>query len=400
LRRKLPNWISAYLDYTEPTEPPQHFHFWVAVSTIAAALQRRVWLDMGYFQWLPNMYIILVAPPGVAKKSSTIDFAMQLLRRVDRVHFGASSITWQALLAGLQEVQETFEWNGENYTQAALHIVASELGMFFDPRNRELIDLLTHLWDGWQGVLKKSTKTMGKEEVYNPVVNILGATTPSWLEQHLSEHFVSGGLASRVLIIYGSKPKHLVAYPKKVFSPEFAQLREALVHDLEIIAAMHGEMEMTPDAIEWGEAWYARHMEKCAMLLETRLGGYFARKQSHIHKLAIVLSAAQSNDRVITKEHLQFAEQMISAVEPSMLRVFDKVGATDVGRLIYELATVVENEGRIKASDAYRHLAKYCTFDDFQKIVASVVKMGVASLRQIGEDIYLIASHKESEEQS
>ena len=106
--RNYPNWIDAYLDYSKHSEAPKNFHLWTAVSVIAGALRRHVWLDMKYFQWTPNMYIIFVAPPGIVSKSTTANIGMDLLRQVEGVKFGPDAVTWQALVHELQESKEMF----------------------------------------------------------------------------------------------------------------------------------------------------------------------------------------------------------------------------------------------------------------------------------------------------
>ena len=387
------DWLEGYLAYTEPTEPPLAFHFWVGVSAIAAALQRRVWLDMEYFQWVPNFYIILVAPPGLVKKSSTIGIASQMLREVSGIHFGAANITWQALVESLRQAQEGFEYQGEVLTQSALHIEASELGTFFNPNDRELVDFLTHIWDGQKGVFEKRTKTQGAEKVVNPCVNIIGATTPSWLEQHLSEHFIQGGMASRCIFVYKRKPRRLIAYPKRGVLPELQKLREALVEDLQHIGTLVGEIELSRDAMEWGEQWYARHFERNQALLDTAIGGYLARKQTHMHKLAMVLSVAQSDDLVITQEHLQRAEQILTSIEPTMFSIYDRVGRTDTGRWLYEIVRIVEEHGRIKYSELYRYMMKYVDSSTFMELLTSCVKARMVKIiQQAGEDDYLVVA--------
>jgi hypothetical protein len=65
MARKLKDWLSAYVDYASYSEAPKRMHFWCGVAAIAGALRRRTWIDMSYFRWYPNFYIIIVAPPGI-----------------------------------------------------------------------------------------------------------------------------------------------------------------------------------------------------------------------------------------------------------------------------------------------------------------------------------------------
>src|SRR6185369_15058703 len=133
------------MDYASFSEAPKHMHFWTAVSTIAGALRRRVWLDMGYFRWHPNFYIILVAPPGIVSKSTTASIGMSLLRKVPDIKFGPDVVTWQALVTGFAESTEGFELDGSFHTMSAITIESSEFGNLLNPQDKEMIDLLVNM---------------------------------------------------------------------------------------------------------------------------------------------------------------------------------------------------------------------------------------------------------------
>ena len=98
MSRNYPDWLAAFQEYSSYGEAPKRMYFWTGVSTIAGALRRHVWVDMGHFQWYPNLYVILVAPPGVVAKTTTADIGMDLLRQVPGVAFGPSVVSWQALV--------------------------------------------------------------------------------------------------------------------------------------------------------------------------------------------------------------------------------------------------------------------------------------------------------------
>src|SRR6266699_3166770 len=130
--RHFENCLRAYMAYTRDSESPDAFHFWCAVSTVAGALRRRVWIDMRKFVWTPNFYIILVGPPGVAAKSTSISIGAKLLSRVPGLTFGPESMTWQALAECLSTSTEFVKYylpSGEEATipMSALTVTISEL---------------------------------------------------------------------------------------------------------------------------------------------------------------------------------------------------------------------------------------------------------------------------------
>ena len=121
--------------------------------------RRQVWIDMGYFHWVPNFYIIFVAPPGIVSKSTTANIGMNLLREIDGIHFGPDAVTWQALVQSMGQSAELIPMpDGTMMPMSCITIVSSEFGNFLNPNDREMIDALTHLWDGQIGVFKKKTK--------------------------------------------------------------------------------------------------------------------------------------------------------------------------------------------------------------------------------------------------
>ena len=101
--RHYSDWLKAYLEYTDTLEAPTSSHFWAGVGAIASVLQGKVWLDMSHFKWKPNFFIIFVAPPGIANKSTTIGIARNLLSEVEGTSFGPDSGTWQGITEAFKE---------------------------------------------------------------------------------------------------------------------------------------------------------------------------------------------------------------------------------------------------------------------------------------------------------
>ena len=212
--RQFDNWLQAYLDYSSVSEAPDKFHYWTAISVIAGALRRRVWLDMGYFEWTPNCYIIFVAPPGIVSKSTTMNIGMSILREVPGVKFGPDAVTWQALTQALAGATEAVQMaDGTFHPMSSITIASGELGTFFNPNDREMVDLLVALWDGQRGVFQKTTKTQGNDTIENPWVNLIGCTTPAWIAGNVPEYLIGGGFTSRCIFVYADFKRHLEAYP-------------------------------------------------------------------------------------------------------------------------------------------------------------------------------------------
>lgn len=359
-------------------------HFWAGVSAIAGALRRRVWIDMSYFKWHANHYIIFVAPPGIVSKSSTARIAMDLLRQVPGVNFGPDIVTWPKLVEVFESHTEQFEYNREFITQCAVTLQSSEFGNLVNPQDREMIDLLVDLWDSNTGAFTKATKNSGQNMIENPWVNLIACTTPAWIAGNFPEYVIGGGFTSRCLFVYAEKKDKLVAYPHLEVPTNLKSVAAALVTDLQHIAAnLVGAYKLEPDALEWGRVWYKFHYEHPpSNLLDDRFGGYLARKQTHLHKLAMVMAAAQRDDLFITADDLSLANSMIDALEADMPKVFAKIGRSQESVQAERFISFIAGKPQgIPYNVAYAFIhAHFPDVKDFENILQGAIKAGFITM--------------------
>lgn len=389
-KRNFPDWLKAFQDYASFGEAPPKLYFWSGVSTIAGALRRKVWIDQYYFQWFPNFYVILVAPPGVVAKTTTADVGMNLLRQVPGIKFGPSVVTWQALVQAFAEGAEAFELNGEYLPMSSLTISSGEFGNLLNPQDKEMVDMLVNLWDG-KG-FTKMTKHSGTDEVINPWINLIACTTPAWIEGNFPEYMIGGGFTSRCVFVYAEKKERFVAYPGLVVPKDIKQYEQALVQDLEHIAlTLAGKYILTKEALEWGQEWYVAHnTTRQAHLDDSRFGGYIARKQTHIHKLAIVLAASQRDELVINRSDLESAAAMVTDLEPEMVKVFSKIGMTEVAIATHKLLEFLRRRGEASYEEAYRFIhSQFPMLKDFEDILKGIIRAKYVNLTQAGGDFRL-----------
>lgn len=358
MSRNFPNWLQAYLQYSSSSEAPRRMHFWTGVSTIAGCLRRRVWIDQAYFRWYPNFYIIFVAPPGVVSKTTTASIGMSLLRKVPGIKFGPDVVTWPALVNCFEEAKESFEYNNEFHFMSPLTLESGEFGNLLNPQDREMVDLLVSLWDAKTGGFEKRTKMSGNNLIENPWINIIACTTPAWISGNFPEYMIGGGFTSRCVFIYADQKAQYVPYPKLLVGQNHEGMQKALIEDLEHISTcLCGEYELSPEAIAWGSQWYlALHQSRPEHLSDDRFGGYVARKQSHIHKLAMVLAAAESDQLVLTDMHLQIADSMVTDLEKSMLKVFAGVGRAEASTYADRIIAFVAKRGSVPYDEVYRFI--------------------------------------------
>lgn len=351
MTRHFSDFLTAYVETFAPrSEAPERFHYWCAVHTIAGALRRRVYIDEGTFRWYPNFYIILIGPPGTVKKSTTINVGARLIREMPGAFVGSDCTTWQAFVEEVAQARDMFaegdpeivadpvdliNLSEQQKITCAISFQISEFGTFFNPLDREMVNVLTELYDcKIDQAFTKRTKTQGSDTLMNPFVNIIAGTTPKWMNDNFRGQFGGWGLSSRCIFLHASEPSRMIAYPHKVWKDDFTPTMERFQHDLREIAALQGSYRITPEAEELGEAWYIEHSRRKVALdshpnHDPWLSYYLARKWDHIHKLAIIISSSCSSTMRISADSLGRAIARCDEIEDELSQIFHSRDSSD-----------------------------------------------------------------------
>ena len=195
----------------------------------------------------------------------------------------------------------------------------------------------------------------------------------------MPEYMVMGGLTSRMIFVQANSKRHLVAYPYAATNKPEPALLEHLQHDLAEIAKLSGQFILTPEAQEKGAAWYEAHWTHVPKhLRDERLQGYASRKQCHVHKLAMALSAARSDDMIITLDDFDGALTMLGNIESSMAETFNAV-SDDAG--VKHMATVLaylRQNKSIEKKALFRLCCSRMDYRNFEFAVSGIRAAGYA----------------------
>ena len=396
MARLLPDWIGTFIDYTDHMEAPRLMRTWSGISAIASALRAKVWIDQDQFKWTPGLYIIFVGPPGVITKSTTTDLSSRLLRKVPGIKFGPNNITWQALATAFAGSSESFVWpveSGDQIPMSPITLVSRELGSLLNPKDQDLVNLFIELYDG-APVYEKITKMSGTDTVEAPWINMMGATTPSWIADNVPKSALGGGLISRCIFLYGDEKEKMVPYPKEIIRNKVVheKIHDALVHDLEHMSvALVGPYELTKEAIAWGSKWYTDLWTNAkSSYNDDKLMGYIARKQTHMHKVAMVLSASYKDELRITAEDLQLADSMLTSIESCLDKVFAQIGRSEMSVQAEKFIGLIKQKGKVRYEDAYRLVhTHFPDFRDFEGVCNGAIRSGQLILWPGPDGMYL-----------
>ena len=139
-----------------------------------------------------------------------------------------------------------------------------------------------------------------------------------------------------------------------------------------------GPFQISPAAREWGRDWYERFWKDAQSRMDDQmLEGYAARKQTHIHKTAMVLSASKGDSLSISLDDIQLANTMLEDLEADMHRVFSRIGRTEDSMQAERFIEFVRRKGVIPYHDAYKMIHIYFPdFRDFEGILTGAIRSG------------------------
>lgn len=407
-RRHFPNFLEAYMNYTENTEPPYLYRLWCGISTIASALQRKCWLRWDRILF-PNLYVVLVGPSGV-RKGSAMYPAQDLIRNVN-IKLASEAVTREQLITELSTATDNTEnpKTGLPELFSSLTVFSKEFTVFLGFNNTQLIMDLTDWYDcdeSW----KYSTKTSGKYHIKGVWLNIIGATTPSQLQTSLPVDAIGGGLSSRVFFVYENKRGKKVRYPsginwvdkeeEEVLKDLDEDTRDKLIDDLMEIKSYRGEWKFDrsfqPVFDKWDEDY-----ESMTKFDGTFLESYYTRRTTHVLKLAMIMNVNRIGDKIITGDDLQQAADILSATEEKMLDTFTGIGRNENAFILGRAVAILNEKREMMYSELLSLLMNDASHDQLWAVVVALNKMGRLDYtpfldKETGKEDILIKYKKET----
>lgn len=353
MTRTFPNFLDAYLEYANNEFIPPQFNEWAALSIIAGALERKVWLPWDdTFSFYPNVYVLLVSHPGDGK-SVALNKAVDLLREMNRRTMTHNVMPNQVTEAKFIELmghgrsfQEVIGAKEIIHRQNAGYYSASEASNSLRNIFGDFIACLTDFYDcpsKWERATKKDGKTISLENV---CMNIIAGSTFDYLGKLVTDDNIMGGFASRLIyVVSRNKPVIDQAFQMGGFDAETSAsrklYREALLTDLIHIGQMVGPMHAEPDFGAAWEAWYPEAERKRRSLNSEKAQSVMARMNTNVLKVAMLLSAAESNDRRLKLHHWERSLSLMNVIKEQIPGIFRQAKAVNPKRTSGDMASVV-----------------------------------------------------------
>ena len=317
--RLLDNWLYAFRDWTIPrSEAQESLIIWSGLFTLASVAKRHVYFPrslMGSYEIFPNLYVIFVGPSSVIKKSTTVGYGEQLLQQIESINIAPSGTSSSMLIGKMAETVD-----------GSMTIISSEFGTFIQTSQEDMYDILSDLYDG---KIKHDyeTRAHGAEYISHPCLNLFAATTPDWLQDQ-PLYVVGGGFSARTIYVHETTTRKRQLY-YDLHWPDFAKLEKDLAHDLQYIGKLEGEFRHdSKETADEMEEWYQTTVD---IEIQARLVAFRNRKHVHVHKVAMLLSLAERDDRVLTMTHFKAAIALVDNIELKLPGIFSAIGKNPFG---------------------------------------------------------------------
>lgn len=327
-----PDWIDGFFESTDQISSPPLFRKWAAIAAIAGSLERKVWVRSLGSRLFPNMYIVLVAPPGVGKTEVTWR-VRTMWESLEDHKIAATSVTKASLMDELDAADR--RWITEDINNPVDHfnsllLCINELGVLLPAYENEFMNTLTDLWDCKHYSERKRTSKL-EIEIANPQLNLLAACTPSYLMQVLPEGAWDQGFLSRTMLIYNGDRQLRSLWSA---APYDENTQNKLKSDLGEIANLYGEIKFTESAAAAMDHFHLTDGEPRPD--HPKLLSYTIRRTVHLLKLCMVASVSRSSELIIRDEDFQRALDWLVEAEFYMPEIFKAISMGGAGKIMEE----------------------------------------------------------------
>jgi len=379
MSRQLSSWLDGYVKFCENSEPPQSYHVWNGVSTIAGTLQRKAYMKWGMSTLYPNLYIVLVGPSGWAKKGTSIEFSRPFIKNVGaQVIEGA--ITREKLIRRMGEAIMPIpdETMGVTRFQCAATFISAELAVFLGQHNIKLLADLCD-WYDCPNVWPYDTKGQGTDILEGVCLNIQGAVAPEWLPAILPREAIGGGFTSRVIWVVEEGKQKTVPDPTID-----SELQKALANDLEKIFLISGEYKFTEETQRIYSDWYVKHDEDAASgvyaIQDPKFAGYCGRRATLVKKLCMIVSASEGDSLEITPDIFDKALKLMIFGEKKMARAFSGLGTARYAYATEQVLNFIARHKTVTRSQVLRYFFRDIDDYTFDIVARTLQKTGAIEL--------------------
>ena len=284
-----------------------------------------------------NLYILLLAPSTLHRKSVCIDIASDYLSSIDTELLLPESFTTEALLDILsQQHRGLLAWR---------ELIQVKEFNFGKDYNKGLPSLLTNIYD-YKEEFRHHTKKEGEKVVKSPIISILAAGISDWLVSGLKEIDFQGGIWTRFLFIPTPENEE-----KEFKLPAKFTLNQELTSKLQNLNQLDSEEMNLKKILPMLEEWGRRHLEESRALSSEIQKANFQRLEVMLIKIACILQLAQNSSTTVEPETFKEAVALIENLKKLLMPFFEEeVKFTEFDKAKVKIKKILKKNKILKKS--------------------------------------------------
>lgn len=271
----------------------------------------------------PNLYIVLVGPPG-SGKTRAIRAGQQCAGHAGAKFF-SSKASKEACIEALCDSQGAFIYNGTTKIQFALSGFFDELMAFLPAKEYEFMALLTDWYDCPQAWIYR-TRSRGEERAENVFVSFIAGITPKNMINVFGQTAFGTGFLSRINFVYSEEEHDF-----DPFSNTEIESLDDLGDSLRRLTSAPAPMPFSDQAKEIVRSWISEGMSPLPS--DSRFVEYNARRWMHWLKIAMLFAVSRGAG-VISDVDVTQAKALLLYTEREMPLAFEHLGQNPMAEAV------------------------------------------------------------------
>lgn len=332
-----------------------------------------------------NLYVTIVGPTTVARKTTVLRRARSVLQRAftaDFLRWSRSVGSAEGLLERFCREQESSNGNGHKHITFApipgqrLVLDEGEFTTLFvkmsRPATANLHEVFLNLFDGEDYKPHTRSRPM---EIQEPFFSILSATTPTMLEKRIDELHLTSGLLPR-FAFFQATPRPAMAYPAMVDPIGLEQLATGLQRLNHHAQELNQVLDLSPDARRAWEPVYGMFRDQ-ELAVEGMGADLLTRISSLAMKIALIYAVMRGH-REIYEEDLhagvsvgQYCSEVATGLSLSAL------DTTQDGRLAERMLKVMSDGEWVMGSKIFQGVGGKVGAGKFHQTLDGLAQEGI-----------------------
>jgi hypothetical protein len=331
-------------------ETSEVFRRWTAISAIAAALERRVWLDTGS-RLFPNLYVMIIGPSGIGK-TRVIDVMLDIVRTIPEFYISPTSMKTASLVDCLYESKRKLPFVGQEnefVEYNSMYVAVDELSAFMHQYDYELVAALTKFYDcNWYKQVRRTSHL--SITIDRPQLNLICGSTPTNLMELMPAFAWTQGLTGRTIFVYDTRKEH-----KDILKLNNYSAPIDLAHDILVISKLFGAIDWNTEYAHEMSVWRLGNKEPEPK--HPNLVDYNSRRETHILKLSMI-SAVDRGSMTLSRQDFSRAMSWLIEIELTMPAMFEAGMVTADGKALDNVVAWMADKGGVSHTQLIRQVSK------------------------------------------